>query len=76
MEEKVFTQSDITEIQKSFNDTLKSIHSNLYNILLNTKENKSNIINLISYVSDEMKIIEEDIKIEASTSDKTEDTSN
>lgn len=60
---KVYSQTDVSEMQKSFNNTLKGIHSNLFYILMNKNNTKVKILELVNYVSDEMKVIEKDIKI-------------
>ena len=65
--EPVFTQAEVTEMQKSFVEENKNIHRRLYNILdkYTKKEDvKTDILRLMEDVFENARIIEKDIKIE------------
>lgn len=65
--EQVFTQAEVTEMQKSFVEENKNIHRRLYNILdkYTKKEDvKTDILRLMEDVFENARIIEKDIKIE------------
>ena len=65
--EPVFTQTEVTEMQKYFLEENKNIHRRLYNILdkYTKKEDvKTDILRLMEDVFENARIIEKDIKIE------------
>lgn len=62
----VYTQSEVTEIQKEFSNILLIIHKKLYDAMQSKNDSKNlqkNLANTLEYVFDEMQTIEKDIKI-------------
>lgn len=60
---------EFEEAQKSFLDILQIIHRRTYNILsdyTNKKDIKQDIVDLLGFTFDEMRVIEKDIKISES----------
>ena len=74
----VYSQKDIAEMQQGFAQELKELHSNAYSIYLKYKDVPGlgkDLFKHLEIIYDKEIIIQTDINIEASTSDKTEDTS-
>lgn len=62
------------EMQKSFKDILQITHRRIYNTLLNYtngKNIKSELVDVLNFVFDEMRVIEKDIKISESDAGNT-----
>lgn len=63
---------NFVEAQKSMKNVLEIIHKRNYNILLKYKRNEdvsTDLIKLLDFVFDEMRVIEKDIKISESATD-------
>lgn len=60
------------EAQKSFLDILKMAHRRTYNILLKQtrkEDTKEDLVKLLDFLFDEMRVIEKDIKISEQATD-------
>lgn len=65
--EPVFTQSEVTEMQKSFANEFESMHTRLYNTLhkyTNKEDITLDLVSMLEDIYDNMRILEKDIKIE------------
>ncbi len=74
----VYSQEEVTEIQQGFAQELKELHNNAYSIYLKYKDVPGlgkDLFKHLEIIYDKEIIIQTDINIEASTSDKTKDTS-
>lgn len=65
---------ELEEAQKSMLDILKIIHTRTYNMLLKSNRNeniKEDLVKLLDFEFDEMRVIEKDIKISESDAGNT-----